>query len=254
VKKDYYDDIRLFSIRHKIPFFNRHEHFYEKVPYKIAVGWRWMIPDIDGLIVLHDSILPRYRGFAPLVNSLINGENQIGVTALFANESFDKGDIIEQQKVNIAYPIKIEKAIEIVASLYSHVILSLFKQFENDIINSYKQDETKATYSLWRDNEDYFIDWRWDAKKIKRFVDAVGFPYKGAKTWVAKDIITISEVEVIPDLNIENRDVGKVLYKDENFPVVVCGKGLIKIISMTLENGNPFILKKFRTRFKQYQG
>ena len=49
--------------------------------------------------------MPKYRGFAPLVNSLVNGEKIIGVTALFASEEYDNGDIIMQSSVDITYPI-----------------------------------------------------------------------------------------------------------------------------------------------------
>ena len=88
------------------------------VDYQLAIGWRWLISGTENLIVLHDSLLPKYRGFAPLVNSLINGEQEIGVTAIWAGPEFDAGEIIFQEKAGICYPIKIQEAIEIVSGLY----------------------------------------------------------------------------------------------------------------------------------------
>ena len=48
----------------------------------IAAGWRWLLPSTEKLIVLHDSLLPRYRGFNPLVSQLIDKEERLGVTAV----------------------------------------------------------------------------------------------------------------------------------------------------------------------------
>ena len=75
----------------------------------IAVSWRYMLPlDINNflrvsLIVFHDSLLPRYRGFAPTPTAIINGENVIGVTALFAASGVDDGDIILQREIKISH-------------------------------------------------------------------------------------------------------------------------------------------------------
>ena len=60
-----------------------------------------MIRDKSKLIVFHDSVLPKLRGFNPLVTSLINGYEEIGVTVLYGTEDFDRGEIILQKKVNI---------------------------------------------------------------------------------------------------------------------------------------------------------
>jgi methionyl-tRNA formyltransferase len=57
------------------------------------------------LVVFHDSILPQYRGFNPLVSALINGDSRVGVTAMGTDE-FDKGDIIGQRTIAINIPSK----------------------------------------------------------------------------------------------------------------------------------------------------
>ncbi len=104
VEKDYFDEIREASRAAGIPFYERRQ-FSGNVAsgIKIAVSWRWLIEsEKDKLIVLHDSILPRYRGFAPLVGALINGEKEMGVTALYATEKYDQGAIIAQASMPVA--------------------------------------------------------------------------------------------------------------------------------------------------------
>lgn len=221
------------------------------VDYTIAISWRWML-EADNLIVLHDSLLPKYRGFAPLVNMLKNGETRIGVTAIFAAAEYDKGDIIAQSGSNITYPIKVEKAIETVTQNYIEVVDFIFKTITSGKpLEGKPQIESDATYSLWLDDRDYKIDWQKDSAYIKRFIDAVGFPYSGAFALVNGEKVMISEAEIVEDVKIENRDVGKIIYFHEKFPVVVCGSGLLKITAAVNDNKESiFPLAKFRLRFE----
>jgi len=219
----------------------------------IAVSWRWLINTKKQLIVLHDSILPKYRGFAPLVDMLINEEKEIGVTALYAVENYDEGPIILQEKIAIGYPIKIDEAIDIVIALYQSVILNIIRAVkkENILPHAQKQNHLLASYSLWRDNNDYKINWNWDASKIVTFINAVGFPYNGAYSILDEKKVKISNAELLEDLKIENRDVGKIIFIKQNKPVVVCGSGLLKINTLRDYDSNTDLLplKKFRLKF-----
>lgn len=251
VLSDEYDELRTICLENNIPFANRRTFIRSNGDFQIAIGWRWLINDSENLIILHDSLLPKYRGFAPLVNSLINGEPKIGVTALYASEKYDRGDIITQMSVNIKYPIKIVDAIKEVTKLYVEVVHLVFKSLVNDKrMNAKPQDEDKATYSLWRDEYDYKIKWDKSAKEIRRFVDALGFPYKGAYSFIRDDKVRVLKVEEVEGVLIENEGVGKVIHFDGIYPVVVCGEGLLKILEI-IDGDNRSILplKNFRTRF-----
>lgn len=251
---DFSIDIENLCIENNILFCFKDTIDVEKInsDYYIAVAWRWLI-EVPNLIILHDSILPRYRGFAPLVNMLINGEKEFGVTAIFANSQYDQGDIILQKKLNVSYPIKIAEAIDKVSNLYVLIVCDLFDLIlNNEKIIGIKQEEKNATYSLWLDNEDYFIDWNTPAEKIRRKVDACGTPYEGAKCWLDNEIIIIKEVLPIEDVKIENRVAGKVIFNKDIYPVVVCGNGLLMIKEAVTQDGlhNILPLRKFRTKFK----
>ena len=250
VKKDYYNEITELAKKNKLIFYYRKEDI-SKIErdfkgYKFAIGWRWLIQNYKNLIVFHDSILPKYRGFAPLVNALINGETEIGVTALFGTEEYDKGEIIMQKKISINYPIKIYKAIRLIEPLYFELVREIyFKILNREKIKSFPQDETYVSYSIWLDKRDYFIDWSWDADKIKRFVDAVDYPYDNAKSRVNGRLVKIKDVEIVKDIFIINRErhIGKVIFFINGCPVVICGSGLIKITNINI-NKIPF-----RSRF-----
>ncbi|MFK7937371.1 MAG: methionyl-tRNA formyltransferase [Saprospiraceae bacterium] len=253
IKCDYAAEIIALCTSQNIPWAERKTQITISSSYAIAISWRWLIHLGNcELLVFHDSLLPKYRGFAPLVNQLIAGDATIGVTALFATEQYDCGDIIAQEQTEIKFPIIIADAIEIVSGLYQKLICNITQQLANRTpLPRRAQIEADATYSLWRDAEDYFIDWSQSASHIRRHIDAVGFPYQGAKTRLKDEIITIEKAEEWTDVNIVNRTSGKVIFIRDNYPVVVCGTGLLQIKAAKDANGDSVIpLKQFRVRFQ----
>ena len=251
VAEDFYKDIKNLCSDYSITFFNRKDDFNTRSLFSIAISWRWLIKNPQTLIVVHDSLLPKYRGFNPLVTALINGDNVIGVTAIFAEEEFDTGNIIYKSSVSIEYPITIGEAIEKINDCYKEVILKICSDIlQNRPLPSVAQDHLLSSYSLWRDEKDYRIDWSLSSAKIKRMIDATGFPYKGAEAIIENECIKISEVEVAEEFNIANRDVGKVIMIKKGIPYVVCGTGILKILAMKDKYENEFVLKKTRVRFE----
>ena len=129
---------------------------------------------------------------------------------------------------------------------------SLFILLGNETeIKAIPQDDDEATYSLWLDDKDYTINWSLDSYSILRFIDALGFPYLGARTKFGDKEIIILEAEICNDIKIVNREPGKVVFMKDGKPIVVCGIGLLKIINaIEVETRKSiFPLTKFRIRF-----
>ncbi len=254
VIEDYYEDIQAWCEARNIPFYDRKQTPLPTSTYALAISWRWLIPvtAFEKLIIFHDSLLPKYRGFNPLVTALINGDREIGVTALYAAEEYDRGPIIAQYRTTVTYPIKIQEAIEQISVGYGKLAAEILEQIKRgETPQASPQDDTQASYSLWRDELDYRIDWHWSASKIKRFVDAVGFPYKGAASQIGERLVRILEVSVEPDVVIANRTPGKVIFLRQGKPTVVCGQGLVRIEQMIYDDtqSSALPLKRFRVRF-----
>lgn len=250
VLNDYFLDIKKLAQDHQIPFYNRSTNTkVANTDISIGISWRWIIKDPDNLIVFHDSLLPKYRGFNPLVTALIEGDKYIGVTAIKANKDFDKGNIVGYKKTSIEYPIKIDAAIHLITILYEYLLVEIMKKISKRTLREIVQNENIASYSLWRDDEDYKIEWNDSSTKIKRMIDAVGFPYKGAKTIYDGKTIKIIDAEIVDDLKIINRTSGKILFINNNEPIVVCGSGLL-IIKMATDISTEEIIefKKLRVR------
>ena len=253
IAKDCFDEIAELCRTDNISFCNRTDGFSIQTDYALAVAWRWLIEAGSArLVVFHDSLLPRYRGFNPLVTALINGDKEIGVTAVYATVEYDRGDIIAQSSSAISYPIRIQEAIKTVVGHYEALATNLAGSLiRGDEPKAKPQDEADASYSLWRDDEDYFVDWSHSAIDIRRFIDAVGYPYKGAAATLAGRVVRIRDAEALDDVRIANRTVGKVIFLKDAKPVVVCGQGLLRMIELVDDETGASLLplSRFRIRF-----
>jgi methionyl-tRNA formyltransferase len=239
--------------QHGIEWIERTQYSAIDTDYAMAVGWRWMIdfPE-DRLIVFHDSLLPRYRGFNPLVSGLINGDKKIGVTALLGSAQYDAGPILAQASIEIAYPCTIARAIDKIAACYRATAFDVFARLTSGTaLIGVPQDDAAATYSLWRDEADYRIDWNDSAARLARIVDALGSPYAGASTLVNGALAKIGHAVAVTEVTVENRAPGKVIRVDDGLPVVVCGSGLLRIGELTdaATGASLLPLARFRTRF-----
>jgi methionyl-tRNA formyltransferase len=255
IAKDYHEEIIDLCMRYGIHVHDRKEPHAIRTKFAVAISWRWLITlNATRLIVFHDSILPRYRGFNPLPSALINGDKEIGVTALYATEEYDRGAIIAQSTSQISYPIRIKDAIEIITKNYQDLAIQVVDTIARGIEPcGMPQNEADASYSLWRDEEDYFVDWSASASCIKRFVDAVGYPYHGATARMSGNNVRILDATVIDDVSVVNRTPGKVIFMRDSKPVVVCGQGLLKIDTLVDDTGRSQLpLSSFRTRFKGF--
>jgi methionyl-tRNA formyltransferase len=95
---------------------------------------------------------------------------------------------------------------------------------------------------------DLNIDWSRPANEIRRFVDAVSYPYLGARTHIGSDSVIVEEVTELEDLTFERRDVGKVCRFDNGRPVVVCGSGLLRLDRLVTGGGDVYKTLRLRVR------
>lgn len=224
---------------------------YSGYQYVFAIGWRWLIQGVmpDKLIVFHDSLLPQYRGFAPLVNAALNMESKVGVSALFGVEGFDEGDLLGQRSIDVAYPIRISRLIDLIAIEYSVLVLEIYKKLQDGSkLLSVPQGEVNVTYSPWLDKIDYFIDWSDSAKYIANKINLLGEPYSHAKTLLDDDEVIIVSAELVVG-EVSGKGNGKVIVNNKDGIVVACGSGLIKITCLKDQFGADMLpLNRLRTR------
>jgi methionyl-tRNA formyltransferase len=216
-----------------------------------AVGWQYLLPQPPpNLVILHDSLLPRHRGFAPTVNALLAGETTLGVTALLPGRGVDDGPILAQCSAAFTAPVRLGAALEGLRDCYISVVRQVCEalaQGRSLAALGRPQAEVEATYSQWRDDFDYLVDWCLDAPSVVRHILAVGAPYSGAIAFTAGgQKLFLDEAVVGDDVNFVNRTAGKVHALAAGHMDVVCGKGLARITRWRADSGwSP----KLRTRF-----
>ncbi len=152
--------LRDFAERQSIDLLQTRQPVLRSEDLTFLVGWQYLLPAFTpSTVVFHDSLLPRYRGFAPTVTALISGDREIGVTALSPTDAVDEGPIIAQRALSISYPVKIQTALELQAGLMTEIAVDIVDQWRRGELSSTPQQESAATYSIWRDDADYEIDW-----------------------------------------------------------------------------------------------
>jgi methionyl-tRNA formyltransferase len=154
----------------------------------VANNWRtWLPPSVftlprHGTLNIHDSLLPAYAGFSPLIWALINGEREVGLTAHLMNEDLDAGDIVLQQAIPVEDTDTATTLFHKTVALIPPVTLNALSRIASGRTDWAKQDRAKATFFHKRSIEDSRIDWTWPAERLERLVRAQSDPYPNAFT------------------------------------------------------------------------
>lgn len=209
-----------------------------------VIGWQFILEPNDKLIVFHDSKLPELKGFGPTVAALIEGKEYLGATAFRPTLEVDTGMVYCQKTTGITYPIKVLRAFQIVVDMYVDIMQEIISGKASTLFPM----TGHPTYSIWRDEYDYEIDWSWDCLKIVRFIDAVGTPFAGAKAWYEKPIRIIDAESTFDRDFVSEKPFGKIWRIKNNMPEVLCGHGMIRILWAIDENGDEVKFTKLKRR------
>jgi methionyl-tRNA formyltransferase len=214
------------------------------------VGWQYLINEgVERCIVFHDSLLPMFRGFAPTVTALLRGDEEIGVTAFRPNAGVDTGPIYARRTVRVPPGASLQTVLDLQTIAMIELALELAERADRGELAAVLQDESAATYSLWRDAFDFFVDWRRDAQQVLRHINYVGFPYDGAKGVLHDRVLTIVKARLGPDIAFAIREPGKLWQIEDGRGLIVCGAGTVWIDGAIDADRKPFRFKNLRTRF-----
>lgn len=219
----------------------------------VTIGWQYLIDSSANLVVMHDSLLPRFRGFAPTVTALLRGESRLGVTALLATDEMDSGPIISQHSIEIDQFITIQHAFEVLAGCYVNCLRDVLGVGTEIQSLAMIQDSSKATYSIWRDDHDFQIQWHRTAAEVIRLVRAVGYPYRGARTAIGNRELVIQRAEIAVDLCFEDRQPGKLWRLHDPYSAdVICGSGIVRVWANWRDGDPAGVFNKLRLRLGQH--
>lgn len=169
----------------------------------LVVGWYHMIPKRIykyprlGTALMHASLLPRYRGGAPVNWAIINGETETGITLFYVDDRYDAGDIIAQKRVTIDFHDTCLAVYQKIMAAAEEMIETCIPLIEKGCAPRIPQDESQATYVPQRRPEDGLVDWEWDALRVHNWIRAQTHPYPGAFTFVSGRKLYIWQAEPV---------------------------------------------------------
>ena len=168
----------------------------------VANNWRTWIPleiftlPRYGTLNVHDSLLPAYAGFSPLIWALINGETEVGVTAHLMNTELDTGDIVLQRSVPVGPTDTTTDLFHKTVALLGPITVDALAVIASGRTDWIKQDRSKASFFHKRSIEDSRIEWTWPAIDIDRLVVAQSDPYPNAFTFYRGERLRVLQASV----------------------------------------------------------
>lgn len=135
-----------------------------------------------GCINVHGSLLPAYRGAAPIQRALMAGERTVGVTTMYMDKTMDTGDIILQKAVDLDGDEDCGETLPTLAEAGAQLLLETLEQIEWGIAPRIPQDNDQATYAPPLKREDELIKWEMNSQNIKDQIRGLS-PNPGAYTW-----------------------------------------------------------------------
>jgi methionyl-tRNA formyltransferase len=180
-----------------------------------------------GCINIHASLLPLYRGAAPINWAIMHGDAETGITVMQMDEGMDTGAMLLQESIPIGSKDTAGSMLEKLSSLGARLITESLPLIASGSIVPRMQDNSKATLAPLLKKEDGFIDWTLSATEIHNRIRGVS-PWPGAYTYLDGEMIKILESEVI----IGKGEPGVLFEVDKGALAVGTGSELLHIVTL----------------------
>jgi methionyl-tRNA formyltransferase len=234
----------------------------------IVVAYAQIIPENIlnipkyGIVNVHGSLLPKYRGASCIQAAILNGDKKTGVTIMKMDKGLDTGPILAQSLIDILPTDTTGSLYEKLSELGAKTLLPTLKEYIAGKIKPRPQNHSCASYVGLLKKQDGKIDWEKSAVKVERFIRAMtpwpsAFTIIDARTQTADDrnrnwILKILRAEYEP-LKVNNYKVGE-LFSRGNKLAVQCGKDALIIKKLQLEGKKELTAEEFLRGYKKLIG
>ncbi len=196
----------------------------------------WRMPRL-GTFNLHASLLPRYRGAAPINHAVMNGDSETGVTTFFLKHEIDTGDILRQERISISpdenvgsvHDRLMELGAELTVDTVEHILRGDLKPLSQESLA--KDIEPSAAPKIFK--ETCRIDWSRPARQLHNFVRGLS-PYPAAWSELRSDTTTPSEIKIFATAVADESTAGDpgTVIVDNGRMFVQCCRGRLEILSL----------------------
>ncbi len=204
-----------------------HANLFVVVAFRMLPEVVWAMPEL-GTFNLHASLLPQYRGAAPINWAIMNGETETGATTFFIRHEIDTGTIILQEKEPIYPNDTVGTLYERLMKLGARLVVRTVEQIRDGNYTLTEQKDNgnlQIAPKLFRENCE--VDWNWPAEKIYNFVRGLS-PYPAAWTVLNGNTYKLFEVSVV------EKAIGSpgTISVEKGELTIITGKGAVKIIDL----------------------
>ncbi len=197
-----------------------------------------------GCINIHASLLPKYRGAAPINQCIIDGEKETGVTIMQMDAGVDTGDILTQKKVILEDKETAQTLFDKLAQAGADLIVETLPMIERGEITPVKQDESLASHVKMMDKAMGKIDWTQDAVCIERLVRGLN-PWPSAYTYCKGKSVKIWSSDALTGDTDSTALPGTITAVAKDSFDVACGRGILRIYELQLEGKKRMDAKSF---------
>jgi len=194
----------------------------------------WQMPEY-GTFNLHASLLPHYRGAAPINWALINGETKTGITTFFIDEKIDTGEIIMQEELTISPTENAGSLHDRLMKEGSSLVLKTVKAIENDNISTYIQPEVENIRTAYKIHKHTCkIDWSVSIDSIHNKIRGLSpYPAAWSELCIDDSVSTVKIYEVTKIYEAHHLDIGAIVSDKNSVKVAVKG-GYIEFLVLQL--------------------
>ena len=200
-----------------------------------------------GCINVHGSLLPKYRGAAPIQWAVLNGDKTTGITTMYMDKGMDTGDMILQEEVEIGENETTGELWNKLAKLGAKLLVETLEKIEDGTAPRTKQNDSEATTAPMLEKEIAKIDWESKtAEEIKNLVRGLN-PIMGAYSFLNGKKIKFWKVEASDsEANSKNQKPGTVLVSDSKKGLYIqTKKGVLSILEIQGENAKRMPIQDF---------
>ncbi len=183
-----------------------------------------------GCINVHASLLPKYRGAAPINKAIIDGETETGITTMYMDVGLDTGDMLIKKSLTIGADETAGELHDRLAALGRETMEETLRQLCAGSLQREVQNDELSTYASMMKKEDGRIDWNQSAQEIHNHVRGLD-PWPGAYTSLNGELLKLAETS--PE-SATGDEPGRVMTADKDGVCVACGKGSLRIKQLQL--------------------
>jgi methionyl-tRNA formyltransferase len=198
-----------------------------------------------GCLNIHASLLPRWRGAAPIQRAILAGDAETGITIMQMDEGLDTGDMLLRKHCRIDGTDTAETLHDRLALLGAQAICEALQALATGKLSPQKQDGAQATYAAKLTKAEAALDWKLSAAELERAVRAY-FPFPVAFSFHSGTAIKILKAAVKPG---NGADPGTVVQVDKEGIQVACGDGLLSLLMLQKPGGKPLPAAQFLQGF-----